>query len=86
MDKVKFGPNAFVEQNEIAQIISLEELADNIALCKAKEQERANTLNEQQPKTAVFLRNGQVVLTPLSITAICRRLHKAMLTSNSTEL
>lgn len=86
MNKVKLGPDFAAEHNEIAQIVSLEDLSDNTALCKAKEQDRVIVLIGQQPKTAVFLRNGLVVLTPLSITAICRRLHKAMCTSRSMEI
>ena len=76
MEFICLGPQTWVRECSIAQVIALNDLQDKSVLSKAKRESKLEALIGRPHRTAVYLYNGQVVLTPLSAKTIFAHIQK----------
>ena len=76
---VCIGTNFFVECGQIAMVASLADLSDKTLLLKAYyEQKVLSVRSSSRPRTVVVLKDGTVVLTPVTVKTVLDRIHAAM--------
>ena len=76
MKMINIGRHTMVHRGGIAQIIDLADMADKTILIQAKHEGRLKVLPGRPGRSAVFLYNGKIVLTPLSAKTIFAHIQK----------
>ena len=76
---VCIGTDIHVECDQIAMVAALANLSDKALLRNAYyEQKTLSVRSSSQAKTAVVLKDGTVVLTPVTVKTVLDRIHAAM--------
>ena len=76
MKMINIGQRTMVPHGGIAQIIELADMADKTILIKANHEGRLNVLTGRPGRSAVFLYNGDITLTPLAARTIFTRMQE----------
>ena len=74
MKMINIGRHTMVHRGGIAQIIELADMADKTILIQAKHEGRLKVLSGRPSRSAVFLYNGDITLTPLAAKTIFVRM------------
>lgn len=76
MKMINIGRHTMVHRGGIAQIIELADMADKTILIQAKHEGRLKVLTGRASRSAVFLYNGDITLTPLAARTIFTRMQE----------
>ena len=76
MKMINIGRHTMVHRGGIAQIIELADMAAKTILIQAKHEGRLKVLSGRPSRSAVFLYNGDITLTPLAARTIFTRMQE----------